>query len=121
MNRSHVIVLAASMLFSHNAWSHEAKGPNGGRIVDAGNYHVELVISGDAVNVFVSDADNKPVAPAGFKALAILNHGGKAQRVSLTPAEGKLSGKIEGTMPGNVKGVVQLTTPAGKIASGQYR
>jgi hypothetical protein len=101
--------------------AHEATGPNGGRVVDAGNYHVELVVKGTQVDVFVSDANDKPVAPQGFKATALFNAGGKVQRVALTSDTAKLTGKAEASLPGNVRGVVQLTLPDGKTAQGQFK
>ena len=121
MRKLKFLLMAAALLSATQAFAHEAKGPNGGRVIDAGNYHVELVVGGTDVAVFVSDSDNKPVTLTGFKAIAILNAGGKAQRVALTPAEGKLSGKAETALPASVKGVVQLTAPDGKVAQGQYK
>lgn len=103
------------------ALAHDAKGPNGGRVTDAGTYHVELVVGGSNVAVFVSDSDSKPVPPTGFKALAILNASGKAQRITLSPSGGKLAGSADTSLPADVKGVVQLTAPNGKTAQGQFK
>jgi hypothetical protein len=121
MRKLKLALMMAALLIATHAFAHEAKGPNGGRVIDAGNYHVELVVGGTDVAVFVSDGDNRPIAPAGFKALAILNAGGKAQRIALSPAEGKLAGRAETTLPASVKGVVQLTSPDGKVAQGQLK
>lgn len=121
MRKLNLILMAAALLGASQASAHETKGPNGGRVVDAGNYHVELVLGGTDVAVFVSDSDSKPVTPTGFKALAILNAGGKAQRVALSPADGKLAGKAEASLPAGAKGVVQLTAPDGKVAQGQFK
>lgn len=46
----------------------------------------------------------------------ILTANGRAQRVTLAPADSKLSGKAEATLPANVKGVAQLTAPDGKLS-----
>ncbi len=114
--------LFAAVLATTSAFGHEAKGPNGGRIVDAGDYHVELVASGSNVEVYVTDAGDKPVATDNFKALAILTVGGKSQRIELTSAgKNKLQGPAAGPIAGNPKGVVQLTLPDGKKAQGQYK
>ena len=73
------------------------KARNGGRIVEAGDYHVELVAKRSCVEVFLTDASDKPVAPAGFKGVAILVIGGKSVRVALEPIDGtRLSGKAAG-------------------------
>ena len=48
-----------------------------------------LVAKDTVLDVFISDAADKPVPPAGFKALAILVVDGKSQRISLEPFENK--------------------------------
>jgi hypothetical protein len=122
MKRLKLILLTTALLAAVPAFAHEAKGPNGGRVVDAGNYHVELVVGGSDVALFVTDGGEKPVASAGFKAVAILNADGKAQRIVLEPHDpAKLSGKAETALPADVKGVVQLTPPDGKVRLGQFK
>ncbi|MGE3992039.1 hypothetical protein [Pseudorhodoplanes sp.] len=104
------------------ALGHEANGPNGGRIVDAGDYHVELVAKGGNVEVYVTDTSDKPVATDSLKGLAILTVGGKSQRIELVAAgSNKLQGPATSPIAGNPKGVVQLMLPDGKKARGQYR
>jgi hypothetical protein len=118
--RTPVIVIAMA-LSAGPAFAHEAKGPNGGRVVDAGSYHVELVVGGADIAVFISDGESKPIAPTGFKGVAILNAPGKAQRVALTPVEAKLGGKADTPLPADARGVVQLTSPDGKVSQGQFK
>lgn len=114
------IALAFSLMAS-SAFAHEArKGPNGGDLVDAGAYHIEVVGKGTTVDVFVSDNNDKPVSTVGFKALAIIVIEGKTQRVVLEPTGD--SKKLSGTAPAPiaaVKGAVQLTAPDGKTATGR--
>ena len=112
----------AAVVLAVPAFSHEAQGPNGGRIADAGDYHVELVAKGGSVEVYVTDTGDKPVETDGLKGLAILTIGGKSQRIELTSAgKNKLQGPATGPIAGNPKGVVQLTLPDGKKAQGQYK
>jgi hypothetical protein len=111
----------ALTLIAAPAFPHEPrKGPNGGALVDAGSYHIEVVGSGSTLEVLVSDATDKPLPAAGFKALAIIVIDGKTQRISLEPtADGK---KLTGTAPGalgTVKGAVQLIDRDGKTATGR--
>ena len=81
---------------------------HGGRAVDAGEYHVEIVAKADIVDVYLADHDNKAIRSAGFKGLAILIIDGKSQRIVLAPAgEFRLSGKATGELPSAPKGVVQ--------------
>jgi hypothetical protein len=109
------ILAIASPAFAHEV----AKGPNGGRVVEAGEYHVELVAAKDTVDVFLTDSADKPVAPTGFKALAILAIGGKSARITLEPADKRLTGKAPG-VAADVKGVVQITNPGGKTAQAKF-
>ena len=116
-----VLAIAASLLTALPAAAHDiVKGPNGGQIADAGAYHVELVVQAQSVDVFVTDASDKPLPAAGFKGLAILTVDGKAQRIALTPKENRLSGTSATALPAAPKGVVQLTAPDGKTAQGRF-
>ena len=58
--------------------SHAEKGPHGGRLADAGDYHVELVARDGGIEVYVVDHGEKPLALSGFKGLAILAVDGKS-------------------------------------------
>jgi hypothetical protein len=103
------------------AYGHEAKGPHGGRIVDAAPYHAELVAKGNAIEIFLSDGSEKPVSPSGFKGVAIFTLGGKAERITLVPSErGALTGEAVGSLPPSPKGAVQITAPDGKTATARF-
>jgi hypothetical protein len=113
------LAFAASLTLAH---AHEQRvGPRGGALVDAGTYHVELVTRDKAVEIFVSDQNDKPLSASGFKALAILAIDGKSVRVTLEPAPdgGKLVGAAPQSLPARVKGAVQLTGTDGKTATGR--
>lgn len=118
--RTNALALAL-ILLSLPALAHEPrKGPNGGALVDAGSYHVEVVGRGTVIEVLVTDAGDKPVEAAGFKALAIMVIDGKTQRIALEPTpDGK---KLVGTAPAaltEIKGAVQLTDKDGKMSTGR--
>ena len=120
--RTKHLILAAAMLFAAPGLAHEAKGPNGGRVADAGSYHVELVAKDRLVELHVSDAAEKPIPATGFKAVAILTVGGKPQRIVLEATEPtRLSGNAAVALPKELKGAVQLTTPDGKTASARFQ
>ncbi|GJD93186.1 hypothetical protein [Methylobacterium iners] len=115
------LVLAAALLTAGGAIAHEAKSQHGGRVMDAGKYHVELVAKGESVDVFVSDGDQKPIPAAGFKGTAILLVDGKPARIPLQAADGnRLSGKAAVALGDSPKGAVQLTTPDGATASAKF-
>ena len=108
-------------LGAHRACAHEGTGHHGGRIADAGPYHIELVTKDRTVAVSIYDAKEKAVSPAGFKGTAILVVGGKPARVPLEPADGnRLTGKATATLGDSPKGAVQLTGPDGATASGKF-
>jgi len=115
------LVLTTLLLASLPAAAHEVlNGPHGGRVVEAGTHHVELVVKAKIVDVFVTDANDKEVPIAGYKALVILTAAGKAQRIELAPRDDRLSGTSPVDLPDSPKGVVQLTSPDGKTAQGRY-
>jgi hypothetical protein len=115
------LILAAGLFATTAVLAHETNGQHGGRVADAGQFHVELVAKGDTVDVFVSDGSQKPVPANGFKGTAILVVGGKSTRIPLEPADGnRLSGKASVALGESPKGAVQLTAPDGATASGKF-
>lgn len=118
--RSHILAVALA-LASIPAFAHEPrKGPNGGELVDAGIYHIEVIGKGKAIEVLISDARDKPMPATGFKALAIMVVDGKTQRIALEPAADGT--KLVGTAPAPIitlKGAVQLTDKDGKTSTGR--
>jgi hypothetical protein len=115
------LTLGVALLAGLPAYAHDAKGPHGGRLVDAGPYHAELVAKDKAIEIFLTSENDKPVDPKGFKAVAIFNLGGKAERITLAPSEKNiLSGTAATALPKNPKGAVQLTAPDGKTATARF-
>lgn len=97
------------------------KGPNGGLLVNAGDYHIELLTRDSVVDVNLMDHDNKPRPTTGYKGVAILSVQGKSQRIVLEPTDtSRLSGKAGGALPSKVKGVVQITLPTGKTLQARF-
>jgi hypothetical protein len=117
-----IVALASIFLTALPTAGHEVeKGPNGGRVVEAGAHHVELVVKEKAVNVFVTGSNDKPVSINGFKGVAIFTINGKGQRIVLEPKEGtRLSGSSPVALPAEPAGVVQITAPDGKTAQGRF-
>lgn len=115
------LYVALAFLFVSPAFAHETTGPNGGKVVDAGSYHVELVAKGRNVDVFLTDAADKAVPAAGFKGTAILVVDGKPQRLVLAPADGnRLSGAAAVDLPNAPKGAVQIQPPGGAMVQGKF-
>jgi hypothetical protein len=116
-----LVGMIAALLFVMPVHAHETKGAHGGAIVDAGNHHLELVAKGQAIEVYVTDAADKPVSIEGFKGTAILIAGGKPQRIVLTPATGnKMTGNASVSLPAAPKGAVQIQMPTGTSIQGKF-
>jgi hypothetical protein len=118
-----MLLTAAVLTLAMPALAEEEPKPRfGGQIVEAGAFHVEIVARENAVNVYLADHDNKAVAAKGYKGLAILAVGGKSERIVLEPSADAqlLSGKAAGSLPPKLKGVVQITPPAGKVVSAKF-
>ena len=114
-------LLMAQTAYAHDNHKHGSKGPNGGVLAEAGEYHVELLTRGSTIEVHVLDHDNKPVQTTGYKGLAILSVQGKSQRITLEPnAQSQLVGKAEAALPSAVKGVVRLTPANGKAVQAKF-
>jgi hypothetical protein len=115
------LALGIALLAGLPAYAHEPKASHGGRVADAGPYHVELVAKDTAIEVFLIGENDKPVDPKGFKGVAIFNLGGKAERITLVPSEKHvLSGTAATALPAKPKGAVQLTAPDGKTATARF-
>lgn len=116
-----VVSIAALMMLPVTALAHEPrKGPHGGELVDAGSYHIEVVGRGLSLEVYVSDASDRPLKANDFKALAIMVIDGKTHRI---PLEAGADGtKLTATAPAaitRVRGAIQLTDKDGKTATGR--
>jgi hypothetical protein len=113
--------VAGSLLLALPVQAHEVAGKFGGRVTDAGKYHVEMVAKDKTLDVYVLDNSEKPLPATGFKGIAILVVNGKPARITLAPADAqKLTGTAEVALGAAPKGAVQLTAPDGTTASGKF-
>jgi hypothetical protein len=96
-------------------------GANGGPQADAGSFHLEVVAKGTSLKVFLWDHSDKAVPTNGYKGTAIFVVDSKPQRIPLAPAgDNVLTGTAPVAMPGQPKGVVQITTPTGSTVQGKF-
>jgi hypothetical protein len=116
--------LAAVLVASGGALAHDPKPRYGGRVEHAGNFHVEFVAKGKAVEAYLLGHDDKPMKADGYKGVAIIVIGGKSERIPLTVADSKdgnrLTGEAPIELPAAPRGVVQITNPAGTAASARF-
>ncbi len=117
-----ILITAIVLLMTWPAFGHEKeKGSHGGRVVDAGKIHVELVARGSLVEVYLTDSADKAVPAVGYKGVAILLVSGKSQRIVLEPAgDNRLTGKTTEALSGPPKGAVQLTAPDGMTSQAKF-
>lgn len=112
--------LMAAVMAALPAAAHQPQPSHGGRLVNAGPFHVELVAKDKAVEVFLLGHNDKPMDLNGFKGVAIFNLGGKTERVTLAPSGGNLSGTAATALSADPKGAVQLTAPDGKTTTAKF-
>lgn len=90
---------AIAMALSGLAWAHTESElaklipPHGGLLASVGDYHLELVLKPDRVQVFVTDRLDRPIDLQGVVGTAGLRvKGKKAQRVQLQVVDDRLEG-----------------------------
>lgn len=86
-------------------------GPNGGQVKDAGKHHVELVVKGNALTIYVTiGAKDAKVATKGASGSATVLSGKNTTNVKLEPTgENALAGSGNFEAAPGMKVVVSLT------------
>ena len=118
-----VILTLALAVVPFAATAHEvAKGPNGGPVVDSAGHHVEMVVIGAELVLFLTEGDDKPLASAGTKnARAVVQDGGKTATVALQSAEpNKLVGKLAQPLGPGARVVVSATMVDGHAVQARF-
>jgi hypothetical protein len=97
------------------------KGPNGGQMVDAGSFHVELVIKNADYSVNVFDHVDNPVAVAQATGVATVMVGEEKEKVTLQPvAANTLTGTGALKRSGPTKILVLLRVPEQATAMARF-
>lgn len=108
---------AASPVFAHE----EAKGPNGGHVMEASGHHIEFVPSPTEVTFYLSDEAGKPIASKDAKAKAFVQDGGKTTPLTLTPVDpDKLTAKLAAPLNSGAKVAVTAAMPDGHNIQARY-
>ena len=91
------LLCSASSHAHTDAYFDQVATPHGGQIRMAGPYHLELVVAGELVTLYVTDHSDQPIDTAGGSAKVIITSGKKKRYVViLSPAgDNKLSGSGE--------------------------
>ena len=115
--------LAVLLVLPLTAFAHEvAKGPNGGPVVDSAGHHLEMVARGTELVLYLTEADDKPLASAGTKnARAIVQDSGKTATVPLQPADpNKLVGTLAQPLGPGARVVVSATMADGHAVQARF-
>ncbi len=80
------LALSAIAVNAADKHDHVKRGANGGELVDAGPYHLELVVKGQELALYVLDDKNNKVAVKEGKATATVMSGSSKATVALSPA-----------------------------------
>ena len=102
-------------------WLDQQTAPNGGQLRMAGLYHLERVVKGDQLDLFLTDhADNKQTAE-GASAQVTLLADKKVQKVDLKPAgDNRLSAKGKFPTSADLQAVVVLTPGKGDKVQAKF-
>ena len=119
--RTIILGALAACIAGGPAFAHDPKPQHGGKIVVAGNYHVEMVAKDRQIHIYLLDHSDKPVTTKGRKGVAILMIEGKSTRIPLEAGDGaRLSGEAPAALTASPKGVVQITEPSGGTVQARF-
>ena len=113
-------IVAATAVGALAAGDH--KGKHGGKVVESGHHHLELVAADGALTLYVRDEADKPEDVAKAKASATVLADGKTEAVELQPAAGGVFNGKGGFKA--VKGatvVITLTMPDHKPEQARFK
>jgi hypothetical protein len=107
------IVAATAPSLAHEGSAHTGK--HGGKVVDTGHHHVEIVAKDGAIEVYLEHDDGKAEDVKDAKASATVLSAGKTEVIALTPDAGNfLKGSGAFTAGKGTTIVVTLTMPGHK-------
>ena len=80
------LVAAPSFASAHD----QAKGVNGGQVVDDAGHHVEFTSKGGEIALFLTDESDKPISAAKATGRIIIQEGAKQSAADLTVMESNM-------------------------------
>lgn len=108
MRLKNLIIIAAVAASPSLAFAHEVvKGSHGGQVVDDKGHHVEFMVNGTEVLLYLTDEEDKPIASKGASGRVIVQNAGKQTTMALAPADPNiLTAKLDKALPTGSKLVV---------------
>jgi hypothetical protein len=123
MRRFTLAVLAFLALGTAPALAGEKdRGPNGGPVIDAGGYHVELVAKGPALTLYVTTHEtDAPVPTTGATGFIVIQSKSGTERLDLATVEAnQLTATAKADIAADAKIAVTFTIKDQKPASGRF-
>jgi len=121
MQRRTILLAPPALLIVSSAGAHTAddlagkRGPNGGQLRATASWHLELVVKGDELMVFVNTHEDKPVSTRGATGRVSLLLGAERSDVLLEPfAQNGLRGSGKFSSDPKLRAVVSVTLAGGK-------
>ena len=114
ISHAHKFVAAFVLILGLSAYAiaHEEEvGPNGGLLTDLGDIHLELLMTSEQIDLFVTDATSDPVDVSEGSASLIILAGTKKHSIQLLPTEDSVLGatfSVPDAGPYTVVAVVKL-------------
>ncbi len=121
MQRRTLLLVCPALLIVNSAGAHTndelagKRGPNGGQLRATASWHLELVMKGDELMVFVNTHEDKPVSTRGASGRVSLLLGTERADVLLEPfGQNGLRGSGKFPPDPKVRAVVSVTLAGGK-------
>ena len=109
---SFMLILNIAPSLGADQHDHAKVGANGGQVMDAGPYHLELVVKGQELTLYVLDDKNSKISVDGAKASAIVMSGSAKTTILLTPTSGNaLKGAGDFQAKEDMRVLLSLTLP----------
>lgn len=107
-----LVMLAAAPALADAGHGHSAK--HGGKVVESGHHHLEVVVKDGSLEVFVDSEDGKPEDVKDAKATATVLSEGKKEDITLAPGGASLKGTGGFKAAKGTTVVITLTMPGHK-------
>ncbi len=117
ISHTYKFVAAFALILGLSAYAiaHEQEvGPNGGLLADLGEIHLELVMTSEQIDLFVTDAASEPVDVSDGSANLIILAGTKKHSTQLLPTSNSVLGATFSVPDAGPYTVVAVVKLAGK-------
>jgi hypothetical protein len=117
-----ILTVTVTLAASTAAWAHDqAKGPNGGVVVDDAGHHIEFTAKPDQIVLYLHDASDKPLSSAKATGRIISLAGTKQSTLELAAVEPNLIvAKLDAPLAPATKLVVSIKLEDGHNVTARF-